>query len=107
GDRLIRDLLERLNIIGHRTDKFRSSMMGLIGDSSKLPRDLPGAGYTLGPDNRDSEFATKYARDHARPGDLIDIRSIAGDISQTPLLYDPPVQQLMAEGQWGISHQHQ
>lgn len=107
GDRLIRDLLERLNIIGHRTDKFSSSMMGLIGDSSKLPRDLPGAGYTLGPDNRDSEFATKYARDHARPGDLIDIRSIAGDISQTPLLYDPPVQQLMAEGQWGISHQHQ
>jgi hypothetical protein len=106
GDRLIRDLLEALNIIGHRADKFSASMMGLIGDMSKLPRDLPGAGLTLGYDNRPSQFATKFAREQHRPGDLIDIRSLAGDISQTPIQYDPPVRRLMAEGQWGISHQH-
>jgi hypothetical protein len=108
GDRLIRDLLEHLNIIGHRADKFSSSMMGIIGDSSKLLRDLPGAGYTLGPDNRgESEFTTKFARDHHKPGELIDIRSIAGDISRMPLQYDPPIQQLMAEDQWNIGHRHQ
>jgi hypothetical protein len=108
GDRLIRDLIASLNIIGHRVDSFSASMLGLIGDSSKLPRDLPGAGFTLGPDSRPlSEFATKFAREHRRPGDLIDIRSIARDIGRTPLLYDPPVQRLMAEGQWGIEPRHQ
>lgn len=107
GDRLIRDLMASLNIIGHRVDSFSASMVGLIGDASKLPRDLPGAGLIKGFDNRDSEFATKFAREDHKPGDLIDIRSIARDISRTPLLYDPPVRRLMAEGQWGIEPRHQ
>jgi hypothetical protein len=105
GDRLIRDLLETLNIIGHRADKFSASMMGLLGDMSKLPRELPGAGLTLGYDNRNSPFATKFLREQRRPGEPLDVRTVAGDISKTPLLYDPPVQRLLAE--WKIGHQHQ
>jgi hypothetical protein len=107
GDRLIREILKELNVVAHRLGELDADMIGIDGNPKKLPRDLPGAGFIGGIDRRpDAEFATKFIGEIHEPGEKTDVRSIAGKISRTRLLYDPPVQRLMAEGQWDIPHQH-
>jgi hypothetical protein len=107
GDKLIRDMMRGFNGVGHRMDELSAHGGGILGDATKLPKDLPGAGYINGFDERPSAvFATKYAPELVKHGDgaLTDIPRLAGIIADTPLQYDPAVVDLF--GSWQIGHQH-
>jgi hypothetical protein len=93
GERAIRELLKAVNVLGHRTDGLSSSMLGLKGDTSVLPADVPGIGYINGPDNRPATtFRTKWLPENAAAYDLLpDVRHLAEVIASTPVMLDDAV----------------
>lgn len=105
GDKALRDMMRYFNALSHRADKNSAHMGGILGDPTKLPREIPGAGFLNGFDQRpDMEFATKFAPEVRRGGrGLTDIRHIAGLIAQTPLRYDPATDKVRAA--WKLPHQ--
>jgi len=105
GLREIREMLISLQALAFRTDSLTGSMFGVTGDSTKIPTTEQGGGYIKGVDNRPSaKWFTKWAPENLEQGETgFDIRHVAGVISQTPILYDPPVAAAMKK--FGLVHQ--
>jgi hypothetical protein len=99
GVRSLRELLKAFNTLSHRTDGLSKSMLGVQGDTSKLPYGVHGLGYLNGPDQRSrAVLRTKTLPDYLQPGETgLDVREIAGWIAANPVTLDEPVRAAWAQ----------
>lgn len=105
GRREIRDLIKGFNSIGHRADEVTSNLGGITGDPTRLPKDIKGAGYISGIDDRPgSQFATKYLGEIAKPGERYDVAHVAAKIADTPIEYDDATRGVLDA--WKIPDRH-
>ena len=93
GDRATRELLLAFNVICHRTDGLSKSMLGIEGEPSHLPSDVPGLCYMNGPDNRPATKArVKLLPEVLKPGMTgVDARDVWDQIATEPVTLEAAV----------------